>query len=83
VIDGVATYYGIKASLIFEANPLMTHWNPLSILLVKIFLSTFLVAIVLGYPVFTVNKFIKNLIVFANVCYLGVFGLHIYWIAFI
>lgn len=80
VIDAVATYYGISASLISEGNPLMTQFNALSILLIKISLSTFLIIIVQCYPKLSDSSFIRNLLILANVCYIGVFCLHVYWI---
>lgn len=80
IIDGVATYYGISASLISEANPLMAQFDALSILVIKIFLSTLLFFIVLGNPKLSDSKNIRDLLILANVCYLGVFSLHVYWI---
>ncbi|MET0787588.1 MAG: DUF5658 family protein [Paenisporosarcina sp.] len=80
VIDGVATYYGIKASLITEVNPLMAQFDPLIILLIKILLSTLLISLFLSNSSLLVNRFIKKLLIFANICYIFVFGLHVYWI---
>ncbi|MBU0903914.1 MAG: hypothetical protein KKF57_01915 [Firmicutes bacterium] len=80
VIDAVATYYGVSASLISEANPLMASFDALSILLIKISLSFLLFILVLRIPKLIDSKIIRNLLIVANVCYLGVFCLHVYWI---
>jgi hypothetical protein len=83
VIDAIATYYGISASLISEANPLMAQFDALSILLIKIFLSILLIILVLRIPKLISNKTIRNLLIVANVCYLAVFCLHVYWITMV
>lgn len=83
VIDAIATYYGISASLISEANPLMAPFDALSILLIKIFLSILLFIIVLRIPKLSDSKTIRSLLIVANVCYLGVFCLHVYWITMV
>lgn len=83
VIDAIATYYGVSASLISEANPLMAPFDALSILLIKIFLSILLFIIVLRISKLSDSKTIRYLLIVANVCYLGVFCLHVYWISII
>ena len=83
VIDAIATYYGISASLITEANPIIAQFDALSILLIKIFLSILLFIIVLRIPKLNDNKTIRNLLIVANVCYLGVFCMHVYWITIV
>ena len=83
VIDAVATYYGVSASLISEANPLMAPFDALSILLIKIFLSILLFIVVLRIPKLSDSKIVRNLLIVANGCYLGVFCLHVYWITMV
>ena len=41
-LDGIATYVGITLLIISEANPLLIKLDPFTILIIKLFLSTFL-----------------------------------------
>lgn len=78
--DGIATYIGISLILITEANPIMSQLDPTNILLIKILLSAMLAVFILHYPIKQFSNRVKYLLGFANICYVGVFVFHIYWI---
>jgi hypothetical protein len=79
-LDGIATYIGISLSIITEANPLLVELDPFYILMIKLYLSTFLAVHSLQHPVQLFGRGFKYLLSFANVCYLLVFVAHCFWI---
>jgi hypothetical protein len=79
-LDGFATYVGITTYIISEANPLLAKLDPFNILMIKLYLSTFLAVYILQHPVHVLGRWSKLLLSVANVCYFGVFVIHIYWI---
>jgi hypothetical protein len=80
-LDGIATYVGISLFIISEANPLLAELDPFYILMIKLYLSTFLAMHILHHPKQLFARGFKYLLSFANVCYLGVFSTHIFWIS--
>lgn len=79
-LDGIATYVGISLLIITEANPLLAELDPFTILIIKLYLSTFLSVFILQHPMQLFGKGFKNLLRFANICYLLVFSSHVFWI---
>lgn len=79
-LDGIATYVGISLMIITEANPLLAELNPFTILIIKLYLSTFLSVFILQHPMQLFGRGFKNLLRFANMCYLMVFSSHVFWI---
>lgn len=79
-LDGIATYVGISLLIITEANPLLAELNPFYILMIKLYLSAFLTAHILQHRMELFGRGFKYLLSFANVCYLGVFSTHAFWI---
>lgn len=79
-IDGIATYVGITLYIISEGNPLLAKLDPFNILMIKLYLSAFLAVFILQHPVKLQGIWFRNLLRFANVCYVGVFVSHIFWI---
>lgn len=80
-MDGIATYAGMKALLINEANPLLNNMPPGIILIVKLGLSLALLYLIkridLKKPIF------KIFIGAGNCLYLIIAAMHVYWISFI
>jgi hypothetical protein len=79
-LDGIATYIGISLLIITEANPLLAELDPFTILIIKLYLSTFLSIFILQHPMQMFGKGFKYLLRFANMCYLLVFSSHVFWI---
>ena len=79
-LDGIATYIGITLLLISEANPLLMKLDALTILMIKLFLSTVFAVFILKYPFQQFGNSVKYLLSFANVCYLCIFAFHLFWI---
>jgi len=79
-LDGIATYVGISLLIITEANPLLAELDPFYILMIKLYLSTFLAVHILHSPKQLFGRGFKYLLSFANVCYLLVFASHVFWI---
>lgn len=79
-LDGIATYVGISIMIITEANPLLAELDPFTILIIKLYLSTFLSVFILQHPMQLFGRGFKNLLRFANMCYLLVFSSHVFWI---
>ena len=79
-LDGIATYVGISLLIITEANPILAELDPFNILMIKLYLSTFLTVFILQHPLQLFGRGFKYLLSFANVCYLGVFASHAFWI---
>ncbi|WP_153062960.1 DUF5658 family protein [Lysinibacillus parviboronicapiens] len=86
IFDGFATHYGLMLNKIEELNPIMdVLWvlSPTLFLVVKIMLSYSITA--LSYLVYRKSgERFKNLFSMCLtgllIIYLGVFGLHIYWL---
>lgn len=79
-LDGIATYIGISLFLITEANPLLAEFDPFIILLIKLYLSTFLALYILQHPIQKFGRGFKYLLSVANVMYVCVFATHVFWI---
>ncbi|WP_316570200.1 DUF5658 family protein [Neobacillus sp. YIM B06451] len=80
-MDGIATYAGMKAFLIEEANPLLASMSPGFIIIMKLALSLALLFLAkradLAKPIF------KICIGVGNGVYLMIAVLHIYWISIV
>jgi len=80
-LDGIATYVGISLFIISEANPLLALLDPYYVLMIKLYLSTLLALFILQHPIHQLGRGFKYLFGCANICYVGVLVLHIYWIS--
>lgn len=89
LFDGITTYYGIVHNLIEEVNPLMEFFmtiSPLLFLWMKVVLSILLICV--SYLVYQKSKatfqkrFLYSL-VGVSIMYMGLVGMHIFWLSFL
>ncbi|MGM0898795.1 MAG: DUF5658 family protein [Bacillota bacterium] len=81
--DGFLTYWGLLAGAIEEANPLLSALPPITIFVIKLFLSACLAAFLFTPLVRLQSRIWHYFLLAANFVYAGILGLHIIWLSFV
>ena len=79
-LDGLLTYIGIKLHFIEEANPLLATLPPVALLGIKLLFSVALGFFLIKNQYSPFKRYIPYLLAFANLLYIGVTCLHVFWI---
>lgn len=79
-LDGILTYFGMTRGIVEEGNPLLSSFQPLTILGIKLFLSLCLFGLLFTAFAGIQKAFWRYTFIGANVIYTMIFALHLYWL---
>lgn len=79
-LDGTLTYIGLVSNQIEEGNPLMAGFAPIHLLLIKLLFSAALTYFLFNPQYIPHKRFIFPVLIGANILYIAVMFLHIFWI---
>ncbi|WP_203333121.1 DUF5658 family protein [Planococcus beigongshangi] len=82
-LDGILTYVGLSNNIVTEANPLLSSFEPFTILGIKLFLSTCLFGLLFTAFSQVRSNFWRITFFGANAIYTMIMALHLYWIPFL
>ncbi|MFS0877461.1 DUF5658 family protein [Solibacillus isronensis] len=81
LIDGICTAWGLSNEWIEEANPLMSSFSPLTILVIKVTLSGAILLLWKSNFPTRLTSVWRVVLTFVMFLYTGIFVMHITWIS--